>query len=157
MDRKTKKPFVLTASLEDYLEAIKTLIDSHGHAHTNSIANLLGVKMPSVTNAMGILRDNGYVFYELNTPVTLTKLGEQAAVRVKHRHAVLAAFLHDALSIPEKDASSMACKMEHQITDELLTKIGILTEAVTSDEPAFVALRNRLIAACDPGASAEGH
>lgn len=147
MDRKTKKPFVLTASLEDYLEAIKTLIDSHGHAHTNSIANILGVKMPSVTNAMGILRDNGYVFYELNAPVTLTKLGVQVAQRVKHRHAVLATFLHDALGMPDKEADELACDMEHLIKDDLLVKFSILTEAVSSDDPTFTALRERLAAA----------
>lgn len=141
-----KKPFVLTASLEDYLEAIKTLIDSHGHAHTNSIANMVGVKMPSVTNAMGILRDNGYVNYALNTPVTLTALGEKAALRVKRRHTTLAAFLHDALLVSEEDSDTMACEIEHVITDELLTKLTVLTEVMLSDEPAFVALRERLAA-----------
>lgn len=141
-----KKPFVLTASLEDYLEAIKTLIDSHGHAHTNSIANIVGVKMPSVTNAMGVLRDNGYVNYALNTPVTLTALGEEAAIRIKRRHTTLAAFLRDALLVSEKSSDEMACEIEHVITDDLLAKLSILTEALSSDDPPFVALRERLAA-----------
>lgn len=144
MDAKPKKPFTLTASLEDYLEAIKTLIDSHGHAHTNAIAHLLNVKMPSVTNAVGILRDNGYVIYAQNNPITLTKLGEKTAARIKQRHAVLSAFLHDALHVPEQDAEKMACGIEHVINDELLAKLQLVTEALSGDDPAFAALREKL-------------
>lgn len=144
MEAKTKKPFTLTASMEDYLEAIKILIDSHGHAHTNAIAQLLNVKMPSVTNAMGILRDNGYVVYAQNNPITLTKLGEKTAARVKQRHETLAAFLRDALRVPEQDAEKMACGIEHVINDTLLAKLQLVTEALSGDDPAFAALRERL-------------
>lgn len=150
MEAKPKKPFTLTASLEDYLEAIKTLIDSHGHAHTNSIARILNVKMPSVTNAMGVLRDNGYVVYAQNNPITLTKLGAKVAGRVKLRHQVLSSFLHDALHIAEQDAETMACGIEHVINDDLLTKLQIVTEAFQSDDPAFVALRERLSGSVTP-------
>ena len=42
----TKK---LSASLEDYLEAIAELCAAEGHAHSKEIAQKLSVKMPSVT------------------------------------------------------------------------------------------------------------
>lgn len=132
----SRKPFELTASLEDYLEAIKELIDAdkHGHAHTSEIARRLKVKMPSVTNALGILRRNGYINYDSSYPVTLTQLGEEAAKRILHRHIVLKSFLKDVLLLPEAEASSTACRVEHVIDDNLIDRLALLNNAVTQSD-----------------------
>lgn len=127
-----EKPFELTASLEDYLEAIKELIDAgpHGHAHTSEIARRLGVKMPSVTNAMGILCQNGYINYDLSKPITLTAKGRRTAERVIHRHRVLKTFLNAVLLLPEKEASEVACKVEHILGDALVERLDILNKTL---------------------------
>lgn len=134
--RSSEKPFELTASLEDYLEAIKALIDAdeHGHAHTSEIARRLGVKMPSVTNALGILCKNGYIHYDASYPVTLTKRGVQAAERVMRRHAVLKAFLEEVLLLEESEASATACRMEHVIDDRLIDRLDAVNAAITKSE-----------------------
>lgn len=49
----------ISSSLEDYLEAIAEIIERNGHAHTKDIADRLGVKMPSVTNARRRFRRAG--------------------------------------------------------------------------------------------------
>jgi Mn-dependent DtxR family transcriptional regulator len=128
----TIKPFQLTASLEDYLETIKLLIDQdpHGHAHTSTIAKALKVKMPSVTNALGILCRNGYIHYDTNYPVTLTPLGEAAAVRILQKHDILSRFLQDILQMEKDSASHLACKIEHVITDDFIQRLEALSRAI---------------------------
>lgn len=136
MSSSADKPFELTASLEDYLEAIKELIDAnaHGHAHTSEIARRLNVKMPSVTNALGVLRKNGYIHYDSSYPVTLTALGQQAAERVIRRHAVLKVFLKEVLMLPEEEAGATACRVEHVIDDRLVERLNAVNEVFTQSE-----------------------
>lgn len=145
MEEQPPKPFELTASLEDYLEAIKLLIDDadHGHAHTSDIAKRLRVKMPSVTNALGVLRRHGYIHYDTNYPVTLTALGECAAVRVIRRHRTLTAFLRDVLLLEPEAASATACRVEHVIDDRLVDRLAVLTRELTETRRCG-SLRRRL-------------
>ena len=53
----------ISSSLEDYLEAIATIIETNGHAHAKDIAEMLDVTMPSVTNALQALSARGLVLY----------------------------------------------------------------------------------------------
>lgn len=133
-----KKPFKLTASLEDYLETIKILIDEdpHGHAHTSYIAKRLNVKMPSVTNALGVLHRNGFIHYDTNYPVTLTPLGEQTAKRVLRKHHILSNFLKEILLMKNDEASDLACKIEHVISDDFVQRIELLSSAITASNSA---------------------
>ena len=124
----------LTASQEDYLEAIKKLMDetAHGHAHTSDIARRLQVKMPSVTNALGVLREHGLIHYDTNKPVTLTEKGEREALRVIRRHLVLTRFLREILRLDDEAASQTACRVEHVIDDRLVSRLAVLTDALTA-------------------------
>ncbi len=145
MDECIGKPFELTASLEDYLEAIKELIeaDGHGHAHTSDIAKKLRVKMPSVTNALGVLRRHGYIHYDTSHPVTLTEQGDREATRVMRRHQVLSTFLQDVLHLDRTAASATACRIEHVIDERLLARLAVLTEELTGTRRC-APLRRRL-------------
>ncbi len=140
--------FDLTASQEDYLETIKLLVEEteHGHAHTSDIARRLKVKMPSVTNALGVLRKRGLIHYDTNKPVTLTPRGDREAARVLRRHRALSRFLREILLLDEDWASRTACRVEHVIDDRLLGRLEALTNAFTGAARHAVA-RNRLVAA----------
>ena len=140
-----EKPFALTASLEDYLEAIKEVIDgsADAHAHTSEIAKRLKVAKPSVTYALGILRDQGYLNYNTSRPVTLTALGEAEASRVIRRHRVLTVFLRDVLKLEEASAGQTACRIEHVIDERVLKRLEVLNQAFLSSE-AGEALRTRV-------------
>ena len=65
----------ISSSLEDYLEAIATIIETNGHAHAKDIAEMLGVTMPSVTNALQALSARGMLVYRSHLPVKLTATG----------------------------------------------------------------------------------
>ena len=110
----------MTASLEDYLEAIRALIASHGHAHTRDIALRLKVKMPSVTRALQLLAKEGHIVYRKNYPIQLTESGERIAGEVQRRHSFLEAFFRDQLGLPQEKASQMACKIEHIVDPETM-------------------------------------
>lgn len=145
----------LTASQEDYLEAIKESIDetAHGHAHTSDIARRLNVKMPSVTNALGVLREFGLIHYDTNKPVTLTERGEREALRVIRRHLVLTRFLREVIRLGDEAASQTACRVEHVIDDCLVARLAVLTDALTAPGRCHAlrkTLRNRY-AALDAG------
>ena len=69
----------LSASLEDYLEAILNLSNTEGHAHCTDIARTLNVAKPSVTGALRTLKEKGLADYEPYGSITLTTEGKKAA------------------------------------------------------------------------------
>ncbi len=122
----------LTASQEDYLEAIAELIAVEGHAHTKDIAAKLGVKMPSVTGALRQLEKNGCIEYRTNYPVQLTAIGEELAQDIMCRHRVLKQFFIQALGFLPAKASETACQIEHLVDAGTIRRLGLFTEAVVT-------------------------
>lgn len=122
----------LTASQEDYLEAIAELIAVDGHAHTKDIAAKLHVKMPSVTGALRQLEKSGCILYRTNYPVQLTAIGEELAGDIMCRHRVLKQFFTQALGMRPAQASETACRIEHLVDAGTIRRLGIFTEAVIS-------------------------
>lgn len=126
----------LTASLEDYIEAIAELIAVDGHAHTKDIADKLKVKMPSVTGALRQLAALDYIVYNTHCPVELTPAGQAYADKVIRRHDVLKRFFADVLGLPADRASATACKLEHDIDEEAIERFIIFSEAITKRSDA---------------------
>lgn len=112
----------VSASLEDYLEAIRALIASHGHAHTRDIARRLDVKMPSVSRALQVLARRGHIQYRKNYPIVLTPSGERIADEVQRRHSFLEAFFRDQLGLDSQKASDTACKIEHIVDFDTMAR-----------------------------------
>ena len=129
-ESRTMKPEGISASLEDYLETIAELIQTHGHAHAKSIAEKRKVKMPSVTSALGALAKAGHIRYQPNFPVKLTSSGEKMAEQVAWRHQVLEEFLREVLMLSRKEAEKYACIMEHVVSGRLAARLGILRDAI---------------------------
>jgi DtxR family Mn-dependent transcriptional regulator len=118
----------LSASLEDYLEAILTLVESEGEAHVKDIAQSLDVAMPSVTGALRGLAGRALVNYRPYGPVTLTRQGRRAAEGVRQRHALLTAFLADILGLDGERAEENACRIEHVVDDVVLDRLAAYLE-----------------------------
>jgi DtxR family Mn-dependent transcriptional regulator len=79
----------LSASLEDYLEAIYHLIEGGRVARVKDIAERMSVQMPSVTGAVRSLAAKELVDHDPYSYVTLTPAGEAIAREVVRRHDVL--------------------------------------------------------------------
>ncbi len=107
----------LYESGENYLETILVL-----HLHNNfvravDIAHEMNVSKPSVSRAMGILRDGGFILIADDGNITLTESGAEVAERIYERHLVLSQWLID-LGVSPETAAEDACKMEHDISAE---------------------------------------
>ncbi|MDP6490172.1 MAG: metal-dependent transcriptional regulator [Kiritimatiellia bacterium] len=113
----------LSASLEDYLEAIYQVMAEHGEARGKDIADRLGVAASSVTNALRGLAKRDLIRHEPYDRITLTDKGRRIARDVVHRHEVLTDFLTNVLAVDEATATDCACKMEHVVGDDIMERL----------------------------------
>ena len=112
----------LSASLEDYLEAILVISKEKGAARPKDIADNLGVRAASVTGALKTLAKKELVNYAPYDVVTLTSAGKRVAKKIVDKHNALLRFFNNVLDIPREDADEFACKMEHIIPDHVLER-----------------------------------
>ena len=113
----------LTASLEDYLEAVYEIIELKKGVRASDISQRLGVARPSVTEALKILASRGYINYEKYDVISLTSLGEKKAKQISEKHKTLYGFLSGILEVEESEANLTACKIEHVISDNVFDKL----------------------------------
>ena len=102
---------------EMYLEAILVLAKKSGYVRSIDVSEYLGYSKPSVSRAMGILREGGYILMENDGAITLTDSGKKLAETIYERHTVLSELLI-RLGVDEKTATDDACRIEHVISDE---------------------------------------
>lgn len=122
-DKFMKKRQKLSASLEDYLEAIYLISREQGEARSREIIEHLGVTGPSVTEALQLLSEKGLVNYAPYEAITLTSKGETIARDVLHRHETLRDFFIDVLGVDPKIADEGACKMEHAASPGIIERM----------------------------------
>ena len=102
---------------EMYLEAILVLAKKSGYVRSIDVSEYLGYSKPSVSRAVGILREGGYILMEKDGAITLTDSGKKLAETIYERHTVLSELLI-RLGVDEKTATDDACRIEHVISDE---------------------------------------
>ena len=124
----------LTSNMEDYMEAIAMLSMTNRVVRVKDIARKLNIKMPSVTAALGKLREMNLIDYEKYGYIELTEEGKAIASRVFTRHATLTEFFHDLLQLPSPDAEDVACRVEHTLSPQACRQIHKLLEFVQSAE-----------------------
>jgi len=112
----------LSASLEDYLEAIFQIIREKQAARAKDISDRLKVSRSSVTGALHSLAERELVNYTPYGVITLTSKGQSVATDVVRRHETLRDFFVKVLAIPEPEADAAACKMEHAISESILER-----------------------------------
>ncbi len=114
---------------EDYLEAILRLQKEDGFARSVDVAKKLNVSKPSVSRAMSILEDNGYVVVNQVGALELTEKGRERAEEVYERHVLLTKFLQKIAGVSEEQAEINACKIEHDIDADVKNGIKKWMEA----------------------------
>jgi len=123
----------LSASLEDYLEAIFNIAGDSKAAHSKDIAKSLGVSKPSVTGALRVLKRKGLANYTPYDCVTLTGSGRAAAAEVVRKHNILKSFLVKVLGVEKDVAHKAACKAEHALGQEVIGRLLCFIEFVTTE------------------------
>ena len=123
----------LSASLEDYIEAIFFLMRDQDVARVKDIAARLKVQMPSVTGALRSLAAKRLVHHDPYGSITLTPTGEAIARDLVRRHELLTSFLTDLLGLDHRTAERNACEMEHAIEPVVLDRLAEFVEARRSE------------------------
>ena len=106
---------VLKESGEMYLETIDILGKEKGFVRAIDVGAELGYSKPSVSRAMGILREGGFITVGQDGGISLTEAGLEVAERTYERHTVLSD-LFMKLGVDEENAVKDACKIEHVIS-----------------------------------------
>lgn len=109
-------------SAEDYLEAILVIQERKGNVRSIDVAHHLNFSKPSVSRAMSLLRENGYVQMDKDGLLSLTDAGMEIASRIYERHRLLTEWL-TVLGVSPDVAAEDACRIEHDISEETFTRL----------------------------------
>ncbi|WP_044912657.1 metal-dependent transcriptional regulator [Butyrivibrio sp. WCE2006] len=101
---------------EDYIETIYLLKKKKGYVRSIDVANELGFSRPSVSRAVGILKDDGFITVAPGGELELTDEGKKKAKSVYDRHKNLTKFLMITANVDEETAENDACRIEHIIS-----------------------------------------
>lgn len=102
---------------EMYLEAIWVLSQRSGFVRSIDVSEYLGYSKPSVSRAMGILRNGELITMDKDGGIALTDAGREIAEKIYERHTLLTELL-TRLGVSQETAAADACKIEHAISDE---------------------------------------
>ena len=119
----------LQESGEMYLETLYILLEEKAHVRSIDVCEYMGFSKPSVSRAIGLLKNGGYVNVDSDGYLTLTELGREVALKMYDRHRLLTDFLI-SLGVSREVAQSDACKIEHHISDESFEAIKKRVEEI---------------------------
>jgi DtxR family Mn-dependent transcriptional regulator len=113
----------LSASLEDYIEAIYHIVAEKNAARGKDISKRLNVSGPSVTEALRALSQKGLINYAPYEAITMTPEGKTVALEVIRRHNALKKFFIEVLAVDESTAELGACRFEHTAPAEIIEQM----------------------------------
>lgn len=120
----------LSASLENYLEAIYHVEEEKKAARAKDIAERMEVRGSSVTGALKALGEKGLVNYAPYDLITLTRRGREVAEDVVKRHEGIRDFFVKILAVDKDSADEVACRMEHSISPDILDRLAKFVEFI---------------------------
>ncbi len=110
------------ASGEDYLEAILILQKKSGMVRSVDIARHMGFSKPSISHAVGVLKDGCFLTVDGEGYLHLTETGREVAEKIYERHKFFTEQLM-TVGVDQKTAEQDACRIEHCISDESFQKL----------------------------------
>lgn len=110
------------ASGEDYLEAVLILQKKQGMVRSIDLARHMGFSKPSISHAVGVLRDGGFLTMDEDGFLHLTDIGRDVAEKIYERHQFFTEqFI--AAGVDPEIAERDACRIEHAISQDTFEKI----------------------------------
>lgn len=113
----------LSASMEDYLQAVYRIQSAKQAARPTDIAAAVGVNNSSVTGALRTLSSRGMVNYAPYDVITLTEEGKRVAEGIVRRREVLIRFFTRVLKAEDGEAETTARGVEHAVSGEILERL----------------------------------
>lgn len=112
----------LYASGEDYLEAVLILQKQNGMVRSVDLARFTGYSKPSISHAVKVLREGGFLIMDEEKYLHLTNTGQEVAEKIYEKHQFLTTYLIE-LGVNPLQAEKDACKIEHIISEESYQKL----------------------------------
>ena len=112
----------LHASGEDYLEAVLILQQKQGMVRSIDLARHMGFSKPSISHAVGILKNGGFLTVDEDGFLHLTVIGQEIAEKIYERHLFFTEQLV-AAGVDQETAEQEACRMKHAISDTSFRKL----------------------------------
>ena len=109
----------LRESGENYLETILVLEKRNGIARAVDVAAELNFSKPSVSRAVSVLKEAGYVTIGAIGQLVLTEEGRRIAENIFGRHCFIKECLIQ-LGVSPSTAEEDACRLEHVLSEETL-------------------------------------
>ena len=110
------------ASGEDYLEAVLILQKKQGMVRSVDLARHMGFCKPSISHAVGILKNGGFLTVDEDGFLHLTAIGHEVAEKIYERHRFFTEQLI-AAGVDQETAEQDACRIEHAISDTSFRKL----------------------------------
>lgn len=117
----------LSSGLEDYIEAVFMAKLAGQQLKGAELARKLNISRASVSEALSKLVAKGLITYNRYEYISLTEEGESEAKLVYQKHHILADFFENVLGISSEEAGENACKIEHIVSGNVLSKMEKFT------------------------------
>lgn len=114
----------VSPSVENYLKNIYELQERDGLARTKKLAERMQVSLGTITNTVELLEKHQFIKHTRYKGVTLTEKGKQIALDVIRRHRLTERLLTDILRMDWSKVHELACKLEHDITEDVIKPLG---------------------------------
>lgn len=102
---------------EMYLETILILSEKMTGVRSIDVGEYMGFSKPSVSRAVGLLKNGGYITVDNDGFLWLTDAGREIAEKIYARHTMLSELLCK-IGVSPETAADDACRIEHFISDE---------------------------------------
>lgn len=120
------------ASGEDYLEAVLVLQKGKGMVRSVDLARHMGFSKPSISHAVGVLKNGGFLTVDEDGYLHLTEDGREVAEKIYERHQFFTEQLV-AVGVDRETAERDACRIEHAISEETFQKLKASVEKQSND------------------------
>lgn len=120
------------ASGEDYLEAVLVLQKEKGMVRSVDLARHMGFSKPSISHAVGVLKNGGFLTVDEDGYLHLTEDGREGAEKIYERHQFFTEQLV-AVGVDRETAERDACRIEHAISEETFQKLKASVEKQSND------------------------
>ena len=117
------------ASGEDYLKAVLVLQKKQGMVRSIDLARHMGFSKASISHAVGVLRDGGFLTMDEDGFLHLTDIGREVAEKIYERHCFFTKHFI-SIGVDPETAEADACRIEHDISAETYER---LKESITKE------------------------
>ena len=116
----------------DYLEAVLVLQKKKGVVRSVDLARHMGFSKPSISHAVGVLKNGGFLTVDEDGYFHLTEDGREVAEKIYERHQFFTEQLV-AVGVDRETAERDACRIEHAISEEAFQKLKASVEKQSND------------------------